>query len=244
MAKRFIDAGYFRSPYVRGLESPLKLLYALIICDCDKAGVWVKDLELASILIGTKVTDADFQKFIDAGKAVDLKNGKYFFPDFIEHQYPQGLSENNPAHKNIILTLKKYNLYKDAAKSIPSTSQDTTVIYKDKVMDKVIDKVIDKVSEKKQKFDFRAAMIESGYDATLVDEWLTVRKNKRLSNTQTAFELFITEANKVKVDKNVLLKMIVAQSWGGFKAAWYANEKKANTGATALLDNVDYNVKF
>ena len=98
--------------------------------------------------------------------------------------------------------------------------------------------------DKKQKFDFRAAMIESGYDATLVDEWLTVRKIKRLSNTQTAFEHFTTEANKVKVDKNTLLKMIVAQSWGGFKAAWYANEKKANTGATALLDNVDYTVKF
>lgn len=242
MAKRFIDTGYFRSPYIRGLEAPLKLLHTLIICDCDGAGVWVKDLELASLLIGTKVTDADFQKFIDAGKAVELNNGKYFFPDFIEHQYPQGLSENNPAHKNIIYTLKKYKLYEGTTNVLSSTLEGTKVIYKDK--DKVMDKVINNYVDKKQKFDFRAAMIESGYDATLVDEWLTVRKSKRLSNTQTAFEHFTTEANKVKVDKNTLLKMIVAQSWGGFKAAWYANEKKANTGATALLDNVDYTVKF
>jgi len=34
----------------------------------------------------------------------------FFFPDFIEHQYPKGLQEKNPAHKNFILTLKKFNL--------------------------------------------------------------------------------------------------------------------------------------
>ncbi len=110
MAKRFIDTGFFKSPFVRGLKAPLKSLYLYIICDRDGAGIWVKDLPIASAYIGFEITEKDFLIFAENGKALDLKNGKYFFPDFLEHQYPQGLSEKNPAQKNFISELKKYNL--------------------------------------------------------------------------------------------------------------------------------------
>jgi len=110
MAKRFIDTGFYKSPFVRGLKGALKGLYSFIICDCDGSGIWSKDLPIASAYIGFEITDKDFEIFVKSGKAIDLKNGKYFFPDFIEHQYPQGLQEKNPAHKNFISELKKYNL--------------------------------------------------------------------------------------------------------------------------------------
>jgi len=110
MAKRYIDTGYYKSPFVRGLKGSLKGLYSFIICDCDGAGIWVKDLQIASAYIGFEITEKDFDVFIKSGKAIDLKNGKYFFPDFIEHQYPQGLSDKNPAHNNFIKELIKYNL--------------------------------------------------------------------------------------------------------------------------------------
>lgn len=110
MAKRFIDTGFYKSPFVRGLKGALKGLYSFIICDCDGSGIWSKDLPIASAYIGFEITDQDFEIFVTSGKAIDLKNGKYFFPDFIEHQYPQGLQEKNPAHKNFIFQLRKYNL--------------------------------------------------------------------------------------------------------------------------------------
>jgi len=122
MALRYIDTNFFKSPYVRGLKAPIKTLYIFIICDCSGAGIWVKDLDVASIYTGNNISEKDFKIFIDNGKAVDLGNGKYFFPDFIDHQYPNGFSDKNPAQKNFISELKKYNLL-DADLNIIKTLQ-------------------------------------------------------------------------------------------------------------------------
>lgn len=111
MANRFIDTGFYRSPFVRSLEGPLKVLFSYIICDCSSSGIWIKDLPVASLYTGFPYTDQQFEKnFINKGKAVDLLNGKFFFPDFIQHQYPNGLQEKNPAHKNAIKELFYYDL--------------------------------------------------------------------------------------------------------------------------------------
>ena len=110
MAIRYIDTGFYKSPFVRGLKGSLKSFYNFIITDCSGAGIWAKDLDVASLYIGFPITEDDFNIFIENGKAVNLGNGKYLFPDFIEHQYPTGLSEKNPAQKNFIAELRKYNL--------------------------------------------------------------------------------------------------------------------------------------
>lgn len=114
MANRFLDTNFYKSPFVRGLEGPLKSLYCFIICDCDGAGIWNLDLPAANLYIGFEITHLQFKKsFIDTNKAIDIEGNKYFFPDFIEHQYPNGLQENNKAHKNFIKVLKRYELLND-----------------------------------------------------------------------------------------------------------------------------------
>lgn len=111
MANRFLETNYYKSPFVRSLKGAIKGLYSFIICDCTQSGVWAKDMEAASMYIGFNVTDFDFiENFVDRGKAIDIGGNKFFFPDFIEHQYPKGLQENNPAHRNIIFELNKYDL--------------------------------------------------------------------------------------------------------------------------------------
>lgn len=134
MAKRYIETGFYKSPYIRGLKGSLKSLYSFIICDCDSAGIWVKDLPIASTYIGFDVTEAEFQKFVKDGKAVDLKNGKYFFPDFIEHQYPSGLSPQNPAQKKAINELKRYHLIDKDFKTLQRPSVVPTVGTKEVVV--------------------------------------------------------------------------------------------------------------
>lgn len=111
MANRFLDTNYYKSRFVRSLKGPLKSLYSFIICDCDGAGIWNLDLDAASMYTGFVISHEEFnENFVKKGKAVDLGGERYFFPDFIEHQYPKGLQDNNKAHKNFIQTLKKFNL--------------------------------------------------------------------------------------------------------------------------------------
>lgn len=129
MANRFLDSNYYKSPFVRGLKGSLKSLYSFIICDCNGAGVWNLDLQAASLFTGFTITTEEFENhFIITGKAYPIGGEKYFFPDFIEHQYPNGLKANNPAHKNFIKILKKHDLLdinlkvvlKGALKGLPS----------------------------------------------------------------------------------------------------------------------------
>jgi hypothetical protein len=138
MAKRYIDTNFFKSPFVRGLQGSLKSLYSFIICDCSNAGVWVKDLEISSVYIGHKVTEKEFvDAFVKTNKLIDLQNGKYFLPDFIDFQYPKGLSKLNPAHVNIISELLKFNLIDENLKGLWRDSLVPTqgTMYKEKEKD-------------------------------------------------------------------------------------------------------------
>lgn len=111
MANRFLDTNYYKSPFVRSLPGKLKSLYSFIICDCDGSGIWRMDMQAASLYIGFEVTQKEFElSFTAKGKAINLGGDKFFFPDFIEHQYPNGLQANNKAHKNFISALKKFGL--------------------------------------------------------------------------------------------------------------------------------------
>ncbi len=114
MANRFLDTNYFKSPFVRSLKGSLKGLYSFIICDCSGAGIWNLDLQAASLYTGFDQTMQEFEnEFVETAKAIHLGGNRYFFPDFIEHQYPNGLKQNNPAHKNFISILIKYGVLED-----------------------------------------------------------------------------------------------------------------------------------
>ena len=74
------------------------------------------------------------------------------------------------------------------------------------------------------KFSFFNSMISYGFEKQLVSEWISVRKTKKLSQTETAFKNFIIEVEKTKADKNEILTECIVKSWGGFKSEWYAKE--------------------
>jgi hypothetical protein len=133
MAKRFIDTGFYKSPFVRGLEGPCKALYSFIICDCSGAGIWSKDLEIAGLYIGFKISEAQWSVFEKTGRAIPIGGDRFFFPDFIEHQYPSGLQDNNRAHIGFISELKKFNLIDGANKPLTRSLQGPMVMVKDMV---------------------------------------------------------------------------------------------------------------
>ena len=81
-----------------------------------------------------------------------------------------------------------------------------------------------------KKFNFRLELIEYGFFENLVDDWLLVRKNKKASNTETAFKTFINEIESRNCNINEMLQIAVSNSWSSFKHNWVDNLKNSTNG--------------
>jgi hypothetical protein len=105
-------------------------------------------------------------------------------------------------------------------------------------------------------FDFRKSLIEYGFKDNLVDDWLKVRKTKKATNTQTAFNSFITEIESRNCNINEMLQTAATNSWSGFKHTWVDNlvkssqiqkpteEKIGRTTIETIKKNAQYNGKY
>lgn len=109
MPKRFTDTDKWKKPFIRSLKAPYKLLWLYILDECDHAGIWQVDFDVARIKIGEKVNEVDAAKCLSS-KIIKFAGGeKWFIPDFIEFQYGP-LNPENRAHKSVLNILDKYNL--------------------------------------------------------------------------------------------------------------------------------------
>lgn len=167
MAKRFTDTDLFKKKFIRGLQGAYKLLWIYIYHDCNHAGIWEVDFEIAKIKIGFDVTE---KKAIELfkGKIKIIDNAeKWFIPSFVEFQYGE-LKASNKAHNSVIQILKKYKI-----KGHTSSLQGG----KDKDKDK--DKVKDKVKELLKETEAIKAYLD----------WLDWRRReKKKSVTETAMK--------------------------------------------------------
>ena len=75
-------------------------------------------------------------------------------------------------------------------------------------------------------FSFYYELLKLGADKNLVSDWLKVRKNKKLTNTQTALNKFLKQVEISNYSLNEVLEKCVEKSWGGFESDWY---KKNNS---------------
>lgn len=109
MAKRFTDTDKWKKPFIRGLEGAYKLLWLYILDDCDHAGIWQVDFEVAQIRIGEKVSQEKAIKFF--GDRIEIFNdgSKWFVRDFVDFQYGT-LSDKNRLHVSVLNILNKNNL--------------------------------------------------------------------------------------------------------------------------------------
>jgi len=147
MAKRFTDTEKWKKPFIRGLQGAYKLLWLYICDDCDHAGIWQVDIDVAAIRIGEKIDSKEAIKSFDEKIIIFDKGNKWFIPSFLEFQYPSGLNPDNRAHNSVIILLEKYNLRISKDKPLISPSEGSMDMDMVKDMDK------DKVKgEKKVKF--------------------------------------------------------------------------------------------
>lgn len=137
MAKRFFDTDFFKKKFIRDLDAPYKLLWFYIMTDCNHAGIWEVDFEVAQIRLKVDVNENTSAEIFQ-GKIVKVDSGdKWFIPSFIEFQYGE-LNEKNNAHLSVIQILTKYSLLNEVAHK-PLVSPSEGAMDKDKEMDKAKD---------------------------------------------------------------------------------------------------------
>ena len=146
MAKRFTDNEKWKKTFFKSLSTVNKLFFLYILDDCDHAGIWHVEPEIASLRIGEKI-DIQLAKE-ELGKHIyEFDNGeKWFIPFFIEFQYGS-LNPSVNAHKSVIDRLKKRNLSEIYQQFINCSSR---VMDKDMDKDKDKDKVKDKEEDKEK----------------------------------------------------------------------------------------------
>ena len=75
-------------------------------------------------------------------------------------------------------------------------------------------------------FSFYYELLKLGAEKQLVSDWLSVRKKKKLTNTETALKGFLKQVDKSGNSLNDVLTKCIEKSWGGFEADWYKKEKR------------------
>ena len=103
------DCDKWKKPFIKSLTPHLKLFWLFILDDCDHAGVWHVDIEVAELRLGIKINKTEALKAF--GEKVFVINGgnMWFIPDFITFQYGE-LTVKNKMYKPVSSILKKYNL--------------------------------------------------------------------------------------------------------------------------------------
>lgn len=132
MAKRFIDTGLFRKPSIRAMKAPYKALFIYLLCECDHAGVWDVELDVAETRLGMKLDSAKAIAEL-GGSVVELDGGaKWWLVDFVDFQYGE-LNPSNRVHASVLNRLSSIGI---DLKNKPLTSPLQGAKDKDKDKDK------------------------------------------------------------------------------------------------------------
>lgn len=114
MAKRSVDVSKWRDPFYRALPMQYKLLWDFIYCDCDNAGVWIVDMDIASINVTKRVKEQEAVKLFGEKIYVFADGRKWAIRGFIDENVgvaPARLDpEKNKYHKSIVELLQKHDL--------------------------------------------------------------------------------------------------------------------------------------
>lgn len=213
MAKRFTDTEKWKKPFIRGLQGAYKLLWLYICDDCDHAGIWQVDIDVAQIRIGEKIDlNEAIKSFED--KIIIFDNGnKWFIPSFVEFQYPSGLNPDNRAHNSIIILLEKYKLLDKQNKPLTRPLQGCKDMDMD--MDMVKDK--DKVKEQKNiEISFLGNEIIEYWD--LWKDYKSKQfkfKYKTVQSEQAAFDDLVRLSDKNCKNAIEIIKQSMANGWKG-----------------------------
>ncbi len=239
MAKRLTDTEKWKKALIRGLPAAYKLLWFYICDDCNHAGIWEVDFEVAQVRVGEK---------LDPNKALDLlqtkvlvfdAGRKWFIPSFVTFQY-KNIKAQDRATKSVVDLLLKYNLI-DADYNIVTIEEDpnkglTRPIDGCKGMVKDKDKVIlnNKMESKIEKAELSFQTDPEEYGAIWL-RWITYKKDehkdkfKTVQSEQIALNnLYTLSENDWKIASEIVNQSIANRWKGMFKPKNNGNNTQPN----------------
>ncbi len=113
MANRLTDSEKWKKTWFRKLKPEHKLMWFYILDNCDHAGIWESDFELASFMIGWTYDQTEIEEAFEK-QFLKIDENRWYLTDYIEWQYKCTISElnpNNKAHLGVIRTLEKHKIY-------------------------------------------------------------------------------------------------------------------------------------
>lgn len=140
------------------------------------------------------------------------ENGKMLDAEYTFFEEPCYVSENNP------LPNYRDTDNRDAENRTQLNTENNQRPKKEESITDVMPK----------KFDFRSSVIGLGVPPNIVDDWLSVRKTKRATNTETAFSMLAREVEKTcslypMATPEILVKIAVERNWMGIKCDFFRN---------------------
>lgn len=121
--KRFTDSGIWGKTWHRKWPAKIKLLWLYLRDNCDQAGVWQADWELASLQIGEVVGPEDLARLNegqsegDSARVEVLENGKIWVTGYMAFQYGK-LSSKCRAHDPVFRLIEKHSLLDRVSNSL------------------------------------------------------------------------------------------------------------------------------
>lgn len=123
--KRFTETTKWNDPWFRRLSPYHKTFWEYIRDNCDNAGVWKVDLELASFHCGCIFEEKDILGAFE-GRIRDIGNGRWWVQKFIAFQYGE-LSESSKPHKHVLSLMRQHRIpegYPEGIHTLKDTDKD------------------------------------------------------------------------------------------------------------------------
>lgn len=91
-------------------------------------------------------------------------------------------------------------------------------------------------SDKPKRFCFKTSLLNLNCDSKLVDAFMAVRKTKKATNTEKAFELFIKKCSQSDLTLDQILEICIERDWKGFDATWLKNQTAFNQPSNRMQE--------
>ncbi|NBI44958.1 DNA replication domain protein [Burkholderia sp. ISTR5] len=99
-------------------------------------------------------------------------------------------------------------------------------------------------TQRAPRFDAQAHLVSRGVDPQVADDWLKLRKDRRLTPTATALEGIEAQAAEARMTLEAVIRLCCNKGWGGFEASWLTRDSPRGTPAKQSrhngFDQIDY----